>query len=263
MTGDLNRYEDPWTAEVYDFEYEGNARTADVPFWRALAEETGSPVLELACGTARVTIPLARAGWQVTGLDMSPNMLAIARRKLEREGRDIQARVRLVEGDMRDFSLDNEFALIIIPFSAFQVLLDRDDQRRCLACCARHLRPRGRLAIDVFHPRLSRLAAEGSVEEGPDEFSGPEGVSVRWSAHTDYDIANQRLRSRCRYERTASGAEATVSEHMLELHYFFRFEMEWMLEACGFEVEALYGNVDRGAFTADSPEMIFVARKMR
>ncbi|UCC69228.1 MAG: methyltransferase domain-containing protein [Armatimonadota bacterium] len=261
MKADLNRYEDPWTAEVYDFEHEGNARTADVPLWLALAEEAGGPVLELACGTARVTIPLARPGREVTGLDMSPNMLAIARRKLDQEGRDVRARIRLVEGDMRDFSLDQRFPLIIIPFSAFQVLLEREDQRRCLECCARHLKPGGRLAIDVFHPKLSRLTAEGAVEEGPDEFPGPDGVTVRWSGHTDYDIANQRLRSRCRYERTASGGETTVSEHMLELHYFFRFEMEWMLEACGFHVEALYGNFDRNEFAADSPEMIFVARK--
>ena len=261
MKPDLNRYEDPWTAEVYDFQESESARTADVPLWLALAEEAGGPVLELACGTARVTIPLARAGREVTGLDMSPNMLAIARRKLEQEGPDVRARISLVEGDMRDFSLDQEFPLIIIPFSAFQVLLEREDQRRCLECCARHLKAGGRLAIDVFHPKLSRLTAEGGVEEGPDEFPGPDGVAVRWSGHTTYDLANQRLRSRWQYERSSPGGGTTVSEHVLELHYFFRFEMEWMLEACGFEVEALYGNSDPSEFRADSPEMIFVARK--
>ena len=261
MRADLNRYEDAWTAEIYDYEVSGSSRTADLAFWLALAEETGGPVLELACGTARVTIPLARAGHEITGLDMSPNMLAVARRKLEQEPADVRARIHLGEGDMRDFSLDERFRLIIIPFSAFQVLLEREDQRRCLECCARHLEPDGRLGIDVFHPKLSRLTAEGRVEEGPDEFSGPEGVSVRWSAHTDYDIANQRLRSRCRYERTASGGETTVSEHILELRYLFRFEMEWMLEACGFEVEALYGDFDRSPFAANSQEMVFVARR--
>ena len=261
MRADLNRYEDAWTAEIYDYEVSGNSRTADVPFWLALAQETGGPLLELACGTARVTIPLARAGHEITGLDMSANMLAVARRKLAQEPADVRARIQLGEGDMRDFSLDERFRLIIIPFSAFQVLLDREDQRRCLECCARHLEPDGRLGIDVFHPKLSRLAADAGVEEAPEEFPGPEGITVRLSAHTDYDIANQRLRSGCRYERTAPGGETAISEHLLELHYFFRFEMEWMLEACGFEVEALYGNFDRSEFASDSPEMIFVARK--
>jgi SAM-dependent methyltransferase len=192
---------------------------------------------------------------------MSPNMLSVARRKLDQEPPDVRARVRLLEGDMRDFFLAERFRLIIVPFSAFQVLLEREDQRRCLECCARHLEPDGRLGIDVFHPKLSRLTAEAGVEEDPDEFPGPGGMTVRWSAHTDYDIANQRLRSRCRYERTVPGGETTISEHLLELHYFFRFEMEWMLEACGFTIEALYGNFDSSEFTADSPEMIFVARR--
>ena len=263
MKADLNRYEDPWTAEVYDCQVSDSARTADVPLWLALAEESGGPVLELGCGTGRVTIPLARAGRDVTGLDMSPNMLAIARRKLEQESTEVRERIRFVEGDMRDFSLDQRFGSIIVPFSAFQVLLERDDQKRCLACCARHLKPRGRLAIDVFHPRLSRLAAEGSVEEEPHEFPGPEGATVKWSGHTDYDIANQRLRSRWRYECVTAQGEVTTRKHLLELHYFFRFEMEWMLEACGFAVEALYGDFDRSEFTAESGEMIFVARKVR
>ena len=261
MKADLNRYEDPWTAEVYDFQIGGSPRTADTSFWLALAEESGGPVLEVACGTGRVTLPLARAGCDITGLDISPNMLAVARRKLKQESPEVQARVRLVAGDMRDFSLGERFGLVFIPFSSFQVLLKREDQRQCLGCCARHLKPGGRLAIGVFNPKLSRLAGGGPVEEEPEEFLGPEGGTVRWRAHTDYDLANQTLRSRWRYECASPGGKITVREHVLELRYFFRFEMEWMLEACGFEVERLHGNFDRSPFTADSPEMIFVARR--
>jgi hypothetical protein len=84
---------------------------------------------------------------------------------------------------------------------------------------------------------------------------------VRWSAHTSYDTAGQRLISRQRYQCAAADGQIRVREHVLELRYIFRFEMEWMLEACGFAVEDLYGNFDRSAFAADSPEMIFVARK--
>jgi hypothetical protein len=86
---------------------------------------------------------------------------------------------------------------------------------------------------------------------------------VCWSGETEYDLASQTLRSRWRYERTTSSGETTISQHVLALHYFFRFEMEWMLEACGFEIEALYGDFDRGEFAADSSEMIFVARKAK
>jgi SAM-dependent methyltransferase len=256
---DLNRYEDPWTAEVYDYQTQG--RGNDLPFWLALAEEATGEILELACGTGRVLIQLARAGFTVTGLDVSPPMLSVAGRKLSREEPQVVGRVTMVEGDMRAFNLDGEFGLIIIPFSAFQTLLERSDQRACLRCCVDHLAPGGRLAIDVFHSRLSRLTVEGPIEEGPREFTGPEGEMVKWSGETEYDLADQRLRSRWRYERTTAAGETTVNDHLLELHYVFRFEMEWMLEACGFEVEALYGDFERSEFTADSPEMIYVARR--
>jgi SAM-dependent methyltransferase len=259
VSGDLNRYEDPWTAEVYDYQTQG--RGNDVPFWLSLAEEADDETLEIACGTGRVLLPLARAGVRVTGLDVSKAMLEVARGKLHREPAEVAERVNLIHGDMTEFELGRQFGLVIIPFSAFQVLLTRADQRACLKRCRAHVRPNRLLAIDVFNPHLSRLTLPQPVQEGPEEFAGPGGEAVRWSGETEYDLATQTLRSRWRYERTAPGGETTASEHLLELHYFFRFEMEWMLEACGFQVEALYGNFDRSAFAADSPELIFVARR--
>jgi len=260
MKADLNRYEDPWTAEIYDFQ---TAKRDDISLWLALAEETEGTILELACGTGRVALPLAQAGFAVTGLDISPNMLAIAMRKLAEEPGEVRARVRLVEGDMSGFSLGERFGLILIPFRSFQVLLQRAQQRRCLECCVAHLRAGGRLAINVFNPRLSRISQPGGVDEATVDYVGPESSRVRQGGHTDYDLANQRLVWRARYECISPKGEVTVRQHLLDLRYLFRFEMEWMLEACGFEVEALYGNFDRSEFTAESLEMIFVARRAR
>jgi len=259
MKADLNRYEDPWTAEVYDYQTQG--RGNDVPFWLSLAREADDETLEIACGTGRVLLPLARAGLHVTGVDISEGMLAVARRKLAEEPTEVSERVTLAQGDMTQFDLGRQFGLVIIPFSAFQVLLTRADQRACLERCRAHLAPGRRLAIDVFNPHLSRLTSSAPVREGPKEFMGPNEEMVRWSGETEYDLASQTLRSRWRYERATPGGETRVSQHVLALHYFFRFEMEWMLEACGFEIEALYGDFERNEFTADSPEMIFAARR--
>jgi SAM-dependent methyltransferase len=258
MRADLNRYEDKWTAQAFDC-HDGTKHD-DLAFWTRLATESESPTLELACGTGRVVMPLAQAGLQVVGLEISQNMLAIARRKLARAEPEVRARVRLVQGDMTSFALQEQFGLIFIAFHSFQALLARDEQRGCLECCRRHLQPDGKLALNVFHPRLSLLAAPGSGDPAPEEFVGPEGVMVRETGHTDFDIANQRLTAQLQYECTASDGQVTVRKHLLELRYFFRFEMEWMLETCGLEVEALYGNFDRSPFRAESPEMIFVAR---
>jgi len=259
MKADLNRYEDPWTAEVYDYQTKG--RGNDVPFWLSMAEEADGETLEIACGTGRVLLPLARAGLRVTGIDVSEAMLAVSRRKLQGEPAEVAERVDLIHADMTQFDLGKQFGLAIIPFSAFQALLTRADQRACLERCRAHLEPGRLLAIDVFNPRLTRLTSSAPILEGPEEFSGPEGETVRWSGETEYDLTSQTLRSRWRYERTTPGGETTVSEHVLKLHYFFRFEFEWMLEACGFQIETLYGSFDRSPFTAESPEMIFVARK--
>jgi SAM-dependent methyltransferase len=251
-------YRDVWSAELYD--YRGGDRSDDIPFWLALAKESDGYLLELACGTGRVLLPLARAGHGVTGLDASPSMLAIARRKLEREDKAVRDRVRLVEGDMSGFDLGRQFGLIMIPYRSFQALLERSDQRRCLECSLRHLTADGRLVIDVFQPKLSHLTNLGGVDGGA-QFAGPDGATIRQTDHTDFDLAAQRLTWRARLERIESEGVTLIGEHPLTLRYFFRFEVEWMLEACGFEIEALYGDFDRGPLRADSAEMIFVARR--
>jgi hypothetical protein len=161
---------------------------------------------------------------------------------------------------MTDLSLGQEFGTIFIAFRSFQALLTRTAQRKCLQACARHLRRGGLLGIDVFNTNLPRLLQPGGVEEPPDELTGPDGTRITLTAHTDYDLPDQSLRSIWRHEYTDAGGRVQRREHVIDLHYFFRCEFEWMLEACGFEVEALYGDFDRRPFAADSPEMIFVAR---
>jgi SAM-dependent methyltransferase len=258
MEARIELYKDAWSAEIYDYEV---TETSDLTLWQSLAQSVDGPALELACGTGRILLPLAQAGIDVAGLDASPYMLAVARRKVAQADEEVRGRCRLTEGSMSDFSLGEEFGLIYIPARSFQILPSRAAQRGCLESCARHLMPEGRLAIQVFNPELSRLTA-GRVEERPSEFSGPNGVTVRWSAVTEYDLAAQSLRSVWCYQQDAPDGTPETHEYLLELRYFFRFEMEWMLEACGFEVEALYGDVDRGEFVADSPEMVFVGRRI-
>jgi SAM-dependent methyltransferase len=253
----LEHYHDAWTAEVYADHDEG--RIGDMSLWLSFAKEYGGPALELAAGTGRVLLELARAGHTVTGLDRSAHMLAVARRRVEAD-RELASRVTLVEAPMQNFDLTERFSLIYIPARSLQILTDRADQRGCLECCARHLRPGGRLAFDVFNPRLSRLVTPGGVEEAPDEYTLSSGTRVRELGHSDYDLAAQTLYWHARYEETPPGGETTVREYTTGLHYFFRHEVEWMLEACGFAAEALYGDFDRSAFTAQSPEMIFLAR---
>jgi trans-aconitate 2-methyltransferase len=256
---DTKLYHDAWSVRAYDHlvQYQ-----SDVPLWLDLAARAGGPVLELACGSLRALLPIARAGYQVVGLDLSPHMLKRASEKVAQESAEVQARVRLVEGSMAGFDLGEQFGLIYVTARSFQFLLTRAEQRHCLETCARHLKPGGYLGIDVFNTRLSRLVQPGGVDEEPDESTGPGGEAIRETGHSDYDHTTQTLRWRSRQEWSDACGGPQVREYVCDLHYFFRFEMEWMLEACGFAVEALYGNFDRSEFTAESQEMVFVARRL-
>jgi len=259
MKGPIQLYQDEWSAEIY-YGYQVTGEPSDLPFWQSLAEAAGGPALDLACGTGRLLLPLARAGTEMVGLDISAFMLAVARRNLARESHEVQARCQLIEGTMADFSLGQQFGLIYITGNSFQMLLTREQQRGCLTCCAQHLRPDGLLVISVFNPNLNFLTNPAGHDDGPNEFKGPGCVTITHRAHSEYDLALQTVSGPWWYEYDSDQGHV-VREYSLKLRYFFRFEMEWMLESCGLEMEALYGNFARGEFTADSSQMVFVARR--
>ena len=127
-----------------------NPCEGDLAFYLRQARRTGSPILELGCGTGRISLPLAQAGFDVIGLDQSPSMLLVAREKAKRSPRP----VRFVRGNMARFQLRRRFRLVLIPYRAFQHLLTPTDQRRCLRCVHRHLAREGRLVVHLFDPRL-------------------------------------------------------------------------------------------------------------
>ena len=125
---------------VYDLQM-GPGRP-DVPFWVAWCREAGGPVLDLGCGTGRITFPLAEAGLEVVGLDASERMLLVARRRLQEAPSELAARVRFVHGDMRE-PVAGPFACAIIPLTTFALLLTDNDRRRTLDAVRTSLRPGG------------------------------------------------------------------------------------------------------------------------
>ena len=107
-------------------------------------------------------------------------MLAVCRSNLAQESAETQARVRLVEGDMRDFDLDRQFALATLPFRPFQHLTSVEDQIACLTTIHRHLAPGGRLVLDLFNPSIPFLADPARLDEFGDEpeITMPDGRRV-------------------------------------------------------------------------------------
>ena len=144
-------------ADFYDSCFAG--LEGDTQFYVEEAQKAGSPVLELGCGTGRILLPIAKAGITIVGLDRAPAMLAILRQKLTKLSPEVQGRVALVEGDMRDFEREERFPLVIIPYRAFLHLLTAKAQRQALTCIREHLTDDGRLIFNVFDPNLEVIAA--------------------------------------------------------------------------------------------------------
>lgn len=131
----------------WDYAHHRTVTDAEVAWHVRHARETGGPVLELACGTGTLLAPLAGAGFEVTGLDLSERMLDLTRQRIEAQPAEVGARVRLVRGDMTDFDLGQAFGLVVIADNSFREAGHQRELRAVLQCVRRHLRSEGRLLI--------------------------------------------------------------------------------------------------------------------
>lgn len=235
----------------------------EIPFYRSLSARASS-LLEVACGTGRVALQLARRGLRIFGLDASSPMLDVARRK---SGAD--RRFRWAEADMRAFDLGRDFDLAIIPGHSFQFMLSIADQLSCLGCVRRHLVPGGALVVHVNHDDLSWLSAVSAAQPpGPDppaEVRLPDGRLYNVARQWAYDPATQTASVTTRYVEIEPGGAigAPAVRGPVRLHCFFPFELDHLFRRAGFRVEARYGDFVPSEFTARSPEMIWVARSSR
>ncbi len=215
---------DAWSAHM----------TEDVPFYVGLAEESEGPLVELAVGSGRVAIPVARAtGRTVVGIDSSPAMLEQASRNADAAGVELDLR----EGDMRDLELGEPAGLIYCPFRALLHLPTWADRRRTFERVAASLGPDGRFAWNAFafdHQIAARL--DGQHQDAPVPHS------------LRYDVADNRIDILL----DAGGASSL----------WWTTKNEWLglVDVAGLEVEALYGDFDRNPLTPESREYVFVTR---
>jgi ubiquinone/menaquinone biosynthesis C-methylase UbiE len=236
--------------------------TQDIPLWLEYAKKFGPPVLELACGTGRILIPVAREGIEITGLDSSGKMLKKAKENISKEPEEVQDRIKLVTADMRDFQLDQKFNLALIIFNSFQHLLTIEDQDRCLRSVYRHLESKGRLIITVFNPDLTRPEGvtrrdgDATVKDYPDK-----GDKTDIFYYQFFDQRKQETDVHYLLDVRKPNGQLLRRKISFTLHYFFPTEFERMLISNGFRVEELFGDYDKSGFTRRLPLMIFVAKK--
>jgi len=243
--------------DYYDLFFKGIE--GDVTFYVEEAEKAGSPVLEIGCGTGRVLIPVAEAGIEITGLDASPEMLAILRTKVSALDESVKARIELVEGDMTDFALGRNFSLIMIPCRTFLQLLTVEEQKKALGCIREHLADGGRLIMNFFDPRLDALLDDSPITQEAFDPKTENKVVMRGTAC--HDFARQLRETEFTFEEWDGEGKLISQVHApLIQRWTYRYEMQHLLELSGFEVKALYGDFERGPFRYGG-EQIWMARK--
>jgi SAM-dependent methyltransferase len=249
-------------APFYDWE---NARTLgrrDLPFWRTVARQVGGRVLELGCGTGRLSIPLARAGLRVVGVDRSAPMLARAHRRALRAG--LLKALRLVRGDIRflpfaESGTGGPFAMVLAPYGMLQSLLRERDLMATLAAVHRVLEPGGTLGVELvadlpaweeYSKRVSLSGWRGRT--GGARVSLVESVrQERSRGLTIFDQEFTERRGTAKSVRTFSLAFRTLSVP----------QMVRRLEKSGFEVSALLGDYKGKQWDARADVWVILAKK--
>jgi len=260
--GSSAHYEDP---AYYTKTYRD--RVEDVRYYVDLAVERGGPVLEYGCGNGRISIPMARSGVEVMGVDLSAPMLADLRKRLAREPVEARSRISLRRGDMRNLQLTRRYPLVICPFNAFLHLYTRTDVERFLGRVANHLAPGGEFVFDISIPQPAELARDPARAyfaprfryPNPDEGEGG-GQMVRYSERFDYDKLRQVLFVAMEF-MPISGGEAWMTP--LAHRQFYPQELEALLHYNGFEITAQFGDFFESPLDQSSVLTVVRCRRAR
>ena len=236
-------------------------------YYRAHARRVGGPVLELACGTGRLTIPVAADGHEVIGLDASPAMLRRARQKAESWTSGLRAThaeadvpdgldLTFVEGDMRSFNLGRQFPLVIVSCNSLAHLITNDELKACFSTVLSHLAPGGLFAFDIVNPDVRALARDTlesvRLDLGPNRSSG---IAVEEFAV--YDPVQQVRILSWRVREPKVGVREVAP---FRLRQIFPQEMPLLLESSGLELAARHGDFAGNPLTGQSLNQVCLAR---
>ncbi|NKB65659.1 MAG: methyltransferase domain-containing protein [Candidatus Latescibacteria bacterium] len=246
----LEEYAEP---SIYDFE--NSAFEPDGPFYLEWAQKTVGPVLELGCGSGRITLPLARAGIQITGLDVVPGLLDIARSKAG------GGAAHWVEADVRSFELEGQFPLIFTTGGVFQHLLSRPDQEAMLERVRRHLAPGGLFILDVYSPHPSHIVDVTQDQEW-ETYTDGQGRQVRLSGTEQYDPVRQ-IKHETAYRRwSGRDGRPVIRAARMAMRLIFPQEMESLLHYNGFAVERCYGGWEGDAPDSTTEQWVYLCRRL-
>ena len=241
-------------AQRYDLVMGAYASGDLLNFYCRQAARYGEPVLELACGSGRLTIPLAIEGINITGMDISEEMLDLAKSKASKSG----AGIRFVQGDIRNFDFGEKFKFICIPAQSLSHLHTREEIEACFSSVRRHLAGEGRFLIELFNSSVKLLARESDRRYPIGQYDDPKGGSqVFVTAEVSYDAASQ-VNHIWYFFRDEGSSEETVLS--FEMRQFFPQEIDALLWYSGFLIEHKYGSYDETDFSSTASKQLIICR---
>ncbi len=219
-------------------------------------------ILELGCGSGRLLLPLAQAGFTVTGVELSTRMLELARLRVEAAGASRQ--VRLVQGDFERAELGGPYGLAFCAMNTFMHLLSQRQQLRALHHWRHSLDDRGLLLLDLFNPDVAELAAlDGQVQFDRSWIDAETGGTVMKQFIRVAEPALQMIHASMLYDLVLPGGELRRTTVTYDIRYLWLPEAELLLHRAGYALEDVYGDFDGSGYGSDSPRMILLARRRR
>jgi SAM-dependent methyltransferase len=251
-------------AKYYDSAYAAKPDLVDLPFYVNLAAQSRGPVLEVACGTGRVLLPIARKGIEICGVDNSPAMLDILKEHLALEPQDVRRKVTMEEGDMRNFRLNRKYPLVIIPFRPMQHMFAVDDQVAALTTAAAHLTKEGLLAFDGFYPKFELISTnigEEVAEMQWSEPSDPTRTTRRFFRKDSVDKIHQVFSFTFIFRTYQADTLLLEETEAFKLCYYTYPHLRALFKIAGLVPVAEYGSFAKVPLDNHSEQMIFVLRK--
>jgi trans-aconitate methyltransferase len=241
-------------AKIYDWEFKliCTRQKHDVKLWTKLAAQYGGPILDICCGSGRITHELAEMGFEITALDNSREMLNILRNKQ-------LPNVKTELADMTDFNLDKKFQFIFISYSSFQQLLTTEDQIKCLTSIKKHLTANGVLAMDI-NPHI----LEGSdVLENEIAFIADNSErNSRITMYTSHKIDRENKIKHWQdtyveIDKNGNEKKFTNSISLKECNNDYMIKL---FDNCGFKIIDIFGDFDRGKVAKKSENVIYIVK---
>jgi SAM-dependent methyltransferase len=252
------------SAKYYDQAYATKQDLADLPFYLELAERIGGPVLELACGTGRVLLPIARAGIAIHGVDNSLPMLNALGNNLKREAKDVRELVSVVRGDIRTFRSNTKYPLVIIPFRPLQHMFTVEDQIAALKTAAFHLEDDGLFAFDLFYPRHDLIFSGIGKEILELEWADPSDSTKlvrRFFRKESLDKINQSFTANFIFRTWQNGKLVQEETEPFKMSYYTYPHLRALFLLAGLEIVEEYGSFAKTPLDNTAEQMIFILKK--